>query len=129
MAWIAVDRGGGRPRVLAPGLGVTVGNSCDGLTGETLVPGSGNGCKGGITSEDGVTALACATTTSLAVSEKDAASADETVAVSCIWVAAGAEASTGTDTSSSYSCPMDRSPSWQVAPLGIGQIEKLGEPA
>jgi hypothetical protein len=87
-----------------PELGLTVGNNCDGLTGETLVPGiAGRSTSGGTTMDDDgtVALLLVAATTSVADAENDSAPLAEACAVNATLAAAGAAVDTGTETSSS----------------------------
>src|SRR5215469_5089714 len=125
------DRAGGRPRVPVSGEGLTVGNSSDGLTGATLVPGiGGSATSGGSTlDEDGtVVALLAAATISVAAAEKGSAPLAEAFAVKATRVAGGAAADTGTEASSSKTSPTGRLAILQVAPLADGQMVKLGVP-
>src|SRR5215469_744493 len=104
------DRAGGRPRVPVSGEGLTVGNSSDGLTGATLVPGiGGSATSGGSTlDEDGSVALLAAATTSVADAEKGSAPFAEAFAVKATRVAGGAAADSGTEASSSKTSPTGR---------------------
>ena len=98
------DRAPGKLSVPLPELGFTVGNSCEGLTGETLVPGIGGSERSGGTSldDDGSdAAVLAAATTSVADAEKDSAPLAEACAVKATGVASGAEVDTGTEASSS----------------------------
>lgn len=118
------DRAFGRPRDPVPGLGFTIGNNCDGLTGEMLVPGTGGSPTSGGTTvvEDGSVAVLAAATTSVADAETcwvplvvDAASAvNVTVAPS------GAAVDTGTETSSGVAGTSGRFAIVQVVPLVPG---------
>jgi hypothetical protein len=124
------DLADGRPRPPVPGLGLTVGNNWDGLTGATLVPGiAGSPTSGGTTvDEDGTAALVAAATTSAADAENDSAPAADAFAVKATFAAEGAEVDTGTETSSSKTWPTGRLAILQVAPLADGQMAKLGAP-
>jgi len=105
------DRAPGSPMPPFPGLGLTVGNKSDGLTGETLVPGIGGSSNSGGTrdctsggsavDEDGSAELLRAATNSVADAENDNAPLAEAFAVKATCAAAGAEADTGSETSSS----------------------------
>lgn len=126
----------GRPSDPLPGLGLTVGNRSNGLTGETLVPGiggspvSGGSPVCGGTALDGTGAVVAlgATTTSVADAENDSAPLADAFAVNCTCAAGGALVATGTDASSSKTWPSARLLILQVAPLADGQIVKLGDP-
>jgi hypothetical protein len=76
--------------------------------------------------EDGTTALLVAATTSVADAENGDAPVAEAVAVKAMLAASGAEADTGTEISSSKTRPTGRVAMLHVAPVGDGQMAKLG---
>jgi len=122
-----VDRAFGRPRDPVPGFGLTSGNSCDGLTGETLVPGiGGSETSGGTAPDDDVALLVAATTSESDTESGSALAVAETAAVNATLAPSGAVVETGTETSSSYTWPSGRLAILQVAPLADGQMAKLG---
>src|SRR5215472_8390723 len=123
------DRAGGRPRDPVPGLGFTMGNNSDGLTGETLVPGTGGSpTSGGTTvAEDGSVALLAAATTSVADAWAEL-TVEAARAVNVTVAPSGAAVDTGTETSRGCTWSSGRFSIVHIAPLMDGQIAKLGVP-
>jgi hypothetical protein len=125
----ACTRAFGKPREPVPGLGVTTGNSCDGLTGATLEPGTGGSATSGGTTldKDEDVALLAAATASVTDAEAVAplAVAD---AVNATFAPSGAAVDTGTETRSGCAGVTGRMEIVQVAPLADGQIAKVGLP-
>jgi hypothetical protein len=122
---------GGRLKDPVPGLGLTVGKSCDGLMGATLVPGiGGSPISGGTLLDDdgGIVALLALTTTSVAAEVNECAPLADAFALSSTRDARGALNDTGTEASSSKTWPRGRLLILQAVPLASGQMVKLGEP-
>jgi len=102
-----------------------MGNKSDGLTGETLVPGTGGSPTSGGTTvvEDGSVAVLAAATTSVAdAGGEPVLSVEAACAVNVTLAPSGAAVETGIETSSGCTTSSGRFAIVQVVPLADGQM-------